>query len=50
VPVICSQGKLLPTMLATLAGEPHAEPFKTPKGGGWLLTWSGERLLDLSRL
>ena len=50
VPVICSQGKLLPTMLATLAGRPDTQPFKTPKGGGWLLTWSGERLLDRSRL
>jgi 8-oxo-dGTP pyrophosphatase MutT (NUDIX family)/phosphohistidine phosphatase SixA len=50
VPVICSQGKLLPTLLATLAGGTDKEPFKTPKGGGWLLTWSGERLLDPSRL
>ncbi len=50
LPVICSQGKMMPTMLATLANEPDPEPYKTPKGGGWLLTWSGERLLDLSRL
>ena len=50
VPVICSQGKVMPAMLAALAGEMDAEPFKTPKGGGWVLTWSGDRLLNLTRL
>lgn len=69
--VVCSQGRLMPHLLASLAasGEPPAgwgearpgsgearpgsdEPrsFKTPKGDGWLLTWSGERLLGVSRL
>ena len=50
VPVICSQGKVMPAMLAALADETDTEPFKTPKGGGWVLTWSGDRLLNLSRL
>ncbi len=50
VPVICSQGKVMPAMLAALAGEAAPEPYKTPKGGGWVLTWSGDRLLNLSRL
>ncbi|WP_433369314.1 NUDIX hydrolase [Actinoplanes sp. CA-142083] len=50
VPVICSQGKVMPTMLATLRDESDPAPYKTPKGDGWLLTWSGDRLLDASRL
>jgi 8-oxo-dGTP pyrophosphatase MutT (NUDIX family)/phosphohistidine phosphatase SixA len=50
VPVICSQGKVMPTMLATLRDESDPAPYKTPKGGAWLLTWSGDRLLDASRL
>jgi 8-oxo-(d)GTP phosphatase len=50
VPVICSQGKIIPWLLAGLAGVDDPAPYKTPKGNGWLLTWSGDRLLDLSRL
>ncbi|GAA2657067.1 NUDIX hydrolase [Paractinoplanes durhamensis] len=50
VPVICGQGKVMPTMLATLRDESDPEPYKTPKGDAWLLTWSGDRLLDASRL
>ena len=49
-PVICSQGKIIPTLLATLRDEADPEPYKTPKGDGWLLTWAGDRLLDASRL
>jgi 8-oxo-dGTP diphosphatase len=48
--VICSQGKLIPPLLAALTGAADPAPYKTPKGGGWLLTWSGDRLLGLSRL
>ena len=48
--VVCSQGKLMPHLLAALAGADDPEPFRTPKGDGWLLTWSGERLLGASRL
>ena len=48
--VICSQGKLMPRLIATLLGDDDAERYKTPKGGGWILTWSGGRLMGLSRL
>lgn len=48
--VVCSQGKVMPPLLALLCGAEDDEPFKTRKGDGWLLTWSGERLLDASRL
>jgi 8-oxo-dGTP pyrophosphatase MutT (NUDIX family)/phosphohistidine phosphatase SixA len=47
---ICSQGKLIPPMLAVLEGADDREPYKTPKGGGWILSWSGERLVALSAL
>jgi 8-oxo-(d)GTP phosphatase len=50
LPVICSQGKLLPGLLAALSGEDDPEPYRTPKGGGWVLTWSGDRLLGLDPL
>jgi 8-oxo-dGTP diphosphatase len=50
VPVICSQGKIMPTLLATLRDEDDPAPYKTPKGDGWLLTWAADRLLDASRL
>jgi 8-oxo-dGTP diphosphatase len=48
--VACGQGKVMPGMLAALRGEDDPEPYRTPKGTGWLLTWSGDRLLDASRL
>ena len=47
---ICSQGKLMPPALAQLRGSLDPAPFKTPKGGGWVLSWSGERLAALSRI
>jgi len=47
---ICSQGKLIPPMLAELRGESDPAPYKTPKGGGWVLSWSGEKLVALARL
>jgi len=47
---VCSQGKVIPSMLALLAGAEEPEPYKTPKGTGWVLTWSGDRLLGLSRI
>ncbi len=40
----------MPQLLARLHGVDDPAPFKTRKGDGWLLTWSGERLLDASRL
>jgi len=50
VPAICSQGKIIPHLLATLLDEADAEPYKTAKGESWLLTWSGDRLLAPTRL
>jgi 8-oxo-dGTP diphosphatase len=47
---VCSQGKVLPPLLASLTDAADPAPYKTPKGGGWLLTWSGDRLAGLSRL
>ena len=48
--VICSQGKVIPYVLAGLKGEDDPTPYKTPKGSGWVLTWAGDRLLGLSRI
>jgi 8-oxo-dGTP pyrophosphatase MutT (NUDIX family)/phosphohistidine phosphatase SixA len=50
VPVICSQGKVIPHLIAALRDEDDHTPYKTPKGGGWVLTWAGDRLLGLSRI
>ena len=47
---ICSQGKVIPPLLASLRGEEDPAPYKTPKGGGWILSWSGDQLIGLSRL
>jgi 8-oxo-dGTP diphosphatase len=47
---ICSQGKLIPPALAALRGEADPAPYKTPKGGGWVISWSGGRPAALSRL
>ena len=47
---ICSQGKVIPPLLALLRGEEDPAPYKTPKGEGWLLSWSGDSLSGLSRL
>jgi 8-oxo-dGTP diphosphatase len=48
--VICSQGKLMPPLLAHLDGHHDAKAYKTPKGGGWILTFAGDRLIGLDRL
>jgi 8-oxo-dGTP diphosphatase len=47
---ICSQGKIMPPLLAMLAGADDPAPYKTPKGGGWVLSWVGEKPVALSRL
>ncbi|GAA4592146.1 8-oxo-dGTP diphosphatase [Actinoplanes octamycinicus] len=47
--VVCSQGKLMPPLLARLTGDGDAEAYRTRKGDGWLLTWSGATLLAASR-
>ena len=50
VAVICSQGKVIPPLLALLGDAEDPKAYKTPKGGAWMLTWSGERLIGLTRL
>ncbi|MFU8871124.1 NUDIX hydrolase [Micromonospora sp. SL4-19] len=45
---VCSQGKVIPGMLERLTGR--ADDFTTPKGGGWLLAFTGDRLLAADRL
>ncbi|MEW2386406.1 NUDIX hydrolase [Micromonospora sp. NPDC047707] len=45
---VCSQGKVIPGALERLSGR--AEDFTTPKGGGWLLAFSGDRLVAADRL
>ncbi|MET8152216.1 NUDIX domain-containing protein [Actinoplanes sp. NPDC049668] len=47
---VCSQGKVIPGLLALLDGAEDPEPYRTEKGSGWILTWSGDRLLALSRI
>ncbi|MEV8505516.1 NUDIX hydrolase [Actinoplanes sp. NPDC051475] len=47
---ICSQGKVIPDLLALLDGAEDPAPYKTRKGDGWVLSWSGDRLVALSRL
>jgi 8-oxo-dGTP pyrophosphatase MutT (NUDIX family) len=47
---ICSQGKMIPPMLAALQGADDPAPYRTPKGGGWVLSWSDGKLAALSRL
>ncbi|MBU2662100.1 NUDIX hydrolase [Actinoplanes bogorensis] len=50
LPAVCSQGKIIPHLLAALRDESDPEPYKTPKGSAWLLTWSGDSLLEPTRL
>jgi 8-oxo-dGTP pyrophosphatase MutT (NUDIX family)/phosphohistidine phosphatase SixA len=47
---VCSQGKVIPPTLALLRGTLDPAPYKTPKGGGWVLSWAGERLVGMSRI
>jgi 8-oxo-dGTP pyrophosphatase MutT (NUDIX family) len=47
---VCSQGKLIPPALAVLEEAEDPAPYKTPKGGGWVISWSGGRPAALSRL
>ena len=42
--VVCSQGKLMPSLLVALTGRTNVD-FHTRKGSGWILTFSGDRLL-----
>ncbi|MEU4479482.1 NUDIX hydrolase [Micromonospora sp. NPDC023966] len=45
---VCSQGKVIPGALEQLTGR--ADDFTTAKGGGWLLAFTGDRLLAADRL
>lgn len=45
---VCSQGKVIPGALERLTGR--AGDWTTPKGGGWLLGFTAERLLAADRL
>ena len=45
--VACSQGKVIPDALAQLTGTPG--DYRTPKGGGWLLAFSADRLIGTDR-
>ncbi len=49
---VCSQGKVIPRALAQLywAGETGPGDHKTPKGVGWVLSWSDGVLFRLSRI
>jgi 8-oxo-dGTP diphosphatase len=42
--VVCSQGKLMPPLLSALTGRANVD-FHTRKGTGWVLAFSGDRLL-----
>lgn len=48
--VVCSQGRLIPSLLAFLSGHNDPDRWRTPKGTGWLLAFSGDRLATLHRL
>ncbi|MEV4492794.1 NUDIX hydrolase [Micromonospora coxensis] len=45
---VCSQGKVIPGALERLTGR--ADDWSTPKGGGWLLAFTADRLLAADRL
>jgi 8-oxo-dGTP diphosphatase len=45
---VCSQGKVIPGALERLTGRPG--DYTTPKGGGWLLAFTGDRLVAADRL
>jgi 8-oxo-(d)GTP phosphatase len=47
--VVCSQGKVIPPLLAVLAGGDPAG-YRTPKGDGWVLPFTGVRLVAAQRL
>jgi 8-oxo-dGTP pyrophosphatase MutT (NUDIX family) len=50
--VVCSQGKVIPPLLASLRPPdwPLADGFETAKGTGWLLGFAGDRLVALDRV
>jgi 8-oxo-dGTP pyrophosphatase MutT (NUDIX family)/phosphohistidine phosphatase SixA len=47
--VVCSQGKLIPNVLAVLSGR-AASDFRTPKGTGWVLSLDDRSLVTIDEL
>jgi 8-oxo-dGTP diphosphatase len=47
--VVCSQGKLIPNVLAVLSGR-AASDFRTPKGTGWVLSFDDRSLVTIDEL
>jgi 8-oxo-dGTP pyrophosphatase MutT (NUDIX family) len=47
---VCSQGKLMPHLLAALVDEPDPAVYRTPKGSGWVISWSCDTAAAISRL
>ncbi|MBX7268521.1 NUDIX hydrolase [Micromonospora sp. Llam7] len=45
---VCSQGKVIPGALERLAGR--GGDYTTGKGGGWLLAFTGDRLIGADRI
>jgi 8-oxo-dGTP diphosphatase len=50
--VVCSQGKVIPPLLAGLRplNATAAQEFDTPKGSGWLVAFSGDQAVAADRL
>ena len=48
--VVCSQGKVLPHLLARLAGQGGPADYRTGKGTGWLLAFAGKDLAGADRI
>ncbi|MFY1655279.1 NUDIX domain-containing protein [Solwaraspora sp. WMMB762] len=46
---VCSQGKVIPAALTVLTRRSAAD-HRTAKGGGWLLSFAGDRLVGADRL
>lgn len=46
--VVCGQGKVIPGTVEQLTGTPG--DYRTPKGEGWLLAFSADRLVAADRL
>lgn len=47
--VLCSQGKVIPGALARLSADPGRD-YDTGKGAGWLLAFTGDRLVAVDRI
>jgi 8-oxo-dGTP diphosphatase len=47
--VVCSQGQLIPRLLAVLTGGDESD-YRIPKGDGWLLAFAGGDLAGTDRL